>query len=432
MPISKKFKKVIFLNPPLKIPKPLVSYPNCVFLNVLSNASFLKKKGFEVEIIDSFLYPKPVREEKDFWLYGSGETEIVEELNSKSWDILVIGYAFFNEALPFKETPTSKILRRIKKRKTQKIILADCHLSSDIYIKYDPLRYLKQEKKIDFICTRETERKILSILEGKPREGIAFRKGKKLFFKESKGEDQPLFFDFSLVDIKKYLKFFSYLPKRMYFDPKDKYFPLLSSRGCNFDCIFCTQERPRKWQPYSLKEVENWMKYLKNQGVRKVAFLDLVPNFQPKRFEKILDLAIKNNLKLTFPNGMRGDFLTKKMIQKAAKCMDEITISIESGDSYVREAIVKKRLSLGRITEILNEAKKQNLEVYSNFIIGLPGETKAQINTTFNFAWYLFKKYGVIPKIEFLVPLSAAPVYKRFKVKKRFHPKFFKQEPYEN
>lgn len=422
--------KIIFLNPPIEFPKPQISYPNCVFLNAIFNASALKRKGFKVKFIDSFLFPNPVREYKNFWRFGSGEKKIINEINSKPWDFLVVSYAFFNEIIPFRKTPTYKILSQIKKNRQQKIILADCHLSSDIYIKYDPIRKLKEQPKIDFVCTRESEQKILSVLEGKPIAGVAYKKKGKYFFEESQGENQPLTLDFDLINVKGYLKFLSFLPKRLYFDPKENYFPLLSSRGCNFNCVFCTQEKPRGWQGSPLKDIENWIRKLKKEGVKKIAFLDLVPNFKPARFEKILDILIKENLKATFPNGMRGDFLTEEIIKKAAKCMDELTISIESGEDRIREGIIQKRLSLGKIIDALKIAQTQGLEVYSNFIIGLPGETKREINSTLKFAWGIFKKFGVVPKIEYLVPIAGAPIWDKFRMKKRFHPKFFREEPY--
>lgn len=431
MSTSKKSKKIIFLNPPIKVAKPMVNYPNCAFLGVLANASVIKKHGFDVEIIDSFLMKNPYKDYKNFWKYGGdNEKEIVKTLNSKLWHWLIIGYNCFNHTLPFSKTPTKKILEGIKKKKNQKIILSDCHISSDIYVQYNPLALLEKERKIDFVCTRETENKILSIMKDKPIAGVAYKKRGGYYFKESQGENQPLIFDFDLIEVKKYLQFLSYIPKRMYFNPSDSYFPLLSSRGCNFNCAFCTQEKKRAWQPYPLNQLKKWIEQLKQEGVKKIVFLDLIPNFQPQRFGKILDFLYQNHIKATFPNGMRGDFLNKKLVQKAAKCMDEITISIESGSKQIRESVIKKRLGLKKISVVLKEAARQNLKVYSNFIIGLPKETKEQINTTLDLTWHLFKKFGVIPKIEFIVPIRGAPIYNQYKLKRRFRHIYFKTEPY--
>ena len=424
-----KRKKIIFLNPPIKIKKPPTGYYHCFFLNILSNASVIKKYGLEVEIIDSFLEKEPVEECKDYWKFGSGEEEIIKAINKKKWDVLVIGYAVCNQNFPFNKIPIKTILKGIKKDKHQIIILADCDLAYMTWIEYNPLKILRKEKKIDFICTRETESKIVNLLDGKIIPGVAYKRGKSYFFEKSKGEKQDLIFDFDLIKVKKYLRFLRFTPRTMYFNPSEKYFPLLSSRNCPYQCSFCTTEKGRPWQPYPLKELERYIKHLKRNGAEKIAFLDPSINIQPERFDKILDIIYSNKLKMNLVNGLRLDLLNKELIKKMAKCMDEITVSLESGDEFLRKFVLNKRIQVEK-TELLKEARRQNLTIYINYMIGLPGERKSQINSTLDLAWGLFSTLGAIPKVEFLVPIKGTSIYNQFKIKKKYSSRYFKLEPY--
>ena len=64
----------------------------------------------------------------------------------------------------------------------------------------------------------------------------------------------------------------------------------------------------------------------------------------------------------------------------------QITLSIESGNQYVLDKIIKKPVKLTRVPEILDIAKSLGFETIVNFVVGFPGETWEQIRETFRFA----------------------------------------------
>ena len=63
-----------------------------------------------------------------------------------------------------------------------------------------------------------------------------------------------------------------------------------------------------------------------------------------------------------------------------------MTLSVESGNQYVLDKVLKKPVKLAKVPEILEVAKALGFEIIVNFVIGLPGETWEQIRDTFRFA----------------------------------------------
>jgi len=63
-----------------------------------------------------------------------------------------------------------------------------------------------------------------------------------------------------------------------------------------------------------------------------------------------------------------------------------LSVSAESGVQAVVDTIVDKKLDLRAITEAALGAQAAGVPMLVHFMIGLPGETKADINGTLEFA----------------------------------------------
>lgn len=79
--------------------------------------------------------------------------------------------------------------------------------------------------------------------------------------------------------------------------------------------------------------------------------------------------------------------LDREMLElmKQSGCY-QLTLSIESGNQYVVDKIIKKPVDLARMPGILNIAKSLGFEIIANFVFGFPGETWEQIRETIRFA----------------------------------------------
>ena len=89
-------------------------------------------------------------------------------------------------------------------------------------------------------------------------------------------------------------------------------------------------------------------------------------------------------------NGIRADRVDKELLNlmKIAGC-SRICFAPESGNQQTLDKIIDKRLKLEEIENAVMLARSTGLNVTCFFVIGLPGETKEDIQNTIKFAKHL-------------------------------------------
>ncbi len=164
----------------------------------------------------------------------------------------------------------------------------------------------------------------------------------------------------------------------------------ITSRGCPYRCIFCAAATVtgRKIRYRSSQNVLDEIDMLYQAGSREIIFVD--DNFlgNHKRAIEIMQGILERKYDMTWKCSNLAVFLLNKEILKLmieSGCY-QMTLSIESGNQYVLDKILKKPVKLDKVPEILNVAKSLGFEIIVNFVIGLPGETWEQIRETFSFA----------------------------------------------
>jgi len=168
--------------------------------------------------------------------------------------------------------------------------------------------------------------------------------------------------------------------------------PIMTSRGCTGHCIYCATAKfwGRKYRTRSIEKTLEEMEYLtKEYGVKEVQFIDDNLTLNKKRTLQLFSGMIKRNLNLVWstPQGIALWALDEEVLRKMKEsgCY-EITLGIESGDQEVLNDIIKKRLKLEKVEPLVKAARKLGLITKGYFVVGLPGETKEQMQKTFDFA----------------------------------------------
>src|SRR5207249_264524 len=82
-----------------------------------------------------------------------------------------------------------------------------------------------------------------------------------------------------------------------------------------------------------------------------------------------------------------------------------LSISAESGVQRVVDEVVDKDLDLASIDRVARDASVAEVPVLVHFMIGLPGETKQEINATLAYALDLHERTGAWPSVQFATPL---------------------------
>lgn len=169
------------------------------------------------------------------------------------------------------------------------------------------------------------------------------------------------------------------------------YATTITSRGCPYRCIFCSGPKI-SGKKVRMRSVENILKEiddLHKQGIVEIIFLDDHFFFSRKRAIGIMKGIIErgyDNLIWKCAN-LTLWLLDEEILDlmKKSGCY-QMTVSIESGNQYVLNNIIKKPINLEKMPDIINIAKSKGFEIIANFVIGFPYETWDQIRETFAYA----------------------------------------------
>lgn len=195
--------------------------------------------------------------------------------------------------------------------------------------------------------------------------------------------------------------------------------PIMATRGCPFSCTFCAgwtisgKKIRRRSVAHVLAEIE----FLYTQyGIREIHILDDNFTLDQEYLIKFCRQLIKKNWGLTWccPNGVRLDTLNPKIIRlmKKAGCY-YVSAGIESGSDRILK-LMKKGTTTSIIRRKVDMVRKAGMTINGFFIIGFPGENKAEILKTINFARELnlsraqFYNYLPLPRSEAYEKLIAS------------------------
>jgi len=172
---------------------------------------------------------------------------------------------------------------------------------------------------------------------------------------------------------------------------KTPYALSVTSRGCPMQCTFCAASTVsgKKVRLRSAKNVLDEIELLRNiYGIKEIIFLDDHFLFDRQRAFDIMHGIMERYPDMTWKCVNVAVFsldraLLSKMMESGC---NQITLSIESGDSDVLKHLIKKPVNLVKAKQIAHMAKGMGFEVISNFVIGTPGETWVQIRNTIKYA----------------------------------------------
>ena len=165
--------------------------------------------------------------------------------------------------------------------------------------------------------------------------------------------------------------------------------PILTSRGCPYNCIFCDKSvhgskfRPRSYQ--SVLDEANWLRT--KFDVNQLDILDDNFSFDLLRTEKILNGLIRlGGFKINCQNGLRADKVNQELVKTMKKAgVFKVGIGIESGSISVLKRIDKK-LDLEQVGKVIKWFRNERVTVHGYFILGFPFESADDIMQTLKFA----------------------------------------------
>jgi len=178
--------------------------------------------------------------------------------------------------------------------------------------------------------------------------------------------------------------------KYLHYRRKLIFYPIMTSRGCPYQCNHCTKiVHGTRVRFRSIENVIDEIRYLKERfSIEELTIIDDNFTVNKKRAEKIIDEIIKlnYNLLIQFSNGLRADTLTLKLVKKLKRAGTyKIAIGVESGNQDVVNKIGKK-LDLNAVRRAAQIIKREKIILVAFFIIGHPFDTVKTMKDTINFA----------------------------------------------
>jgi magnesium-protoporphyrin IX monomethyl ester (oxidative) cyclase len=293
-----------------------------------------------------------------------------------------------------------------------------------------PEEFLSEARNVDIAVMGEGEYTMLDIAKMHEGEktaeeilGIAYRLNHRIVVTPPRpfleDLDELPYPAYHLVEMESYLN-----PEKIeYRSFKDRAISMITSRGCPFNCIFCSVHlhMGKAFRAHSVNYVVEHIEHVVNKyRVKTIFFEDDNMTFDIKRFDAICDRIVQRNVKFKWetPNGIRADYLTLDLLRKMKRSgCQSVFFGVESGDQRVLDDIISKSLDLNAVVNVAKMCREIGLNTAAFYIIGFPGEKKEDMWKTVEFALRLKKEYDVGMLLHVATPSCGTRLYYECKKK---------------
>ncbi|MFQ5831229.1 MAG: B12-binding domain-containing radical SAM protein [Candidatus Thorarchaeota archaeon] len=280
------------------------------------------------------------------------------------------------------------------------------------HVTFEDTHVLNDCPEIDIVVRGEGEATMNELLGARENgrsladvRGITYRRGSHTIRNPDMPHLQPLD---SLP-----LPAYNLLNLRKYFDRGVSWTSMITSRGCPYQCVFCSSSRivGKRWRGRSPDNVMKEVRLLENKfGVREIEFLDDLFTFNKNRVKEMCVLFRNIGISSGWTCSTRADIMARDPEMagwlKAAGC-HTVYLGAESGSQRVLN-MMNKGIRISDIVKSVRILKENGLNVILSFIIGLPGETREEIKATIDFACRLDPS---LAQFTVCTPFPGTPLY---------------------
>lgn len=259
------------------------------------------------------------------------------------------------------------------------------------------LEQLPEDSNIDYIIIGEGEIPFCDLIT-KYREGV-LPKSKFINTKEYiKDLDACPPLDYDRINVEDYLKY----EMNSIGGNQGRSINVMSARGCPQRCIYCATHNvwDHGFRMQSASNMFRQVEELKHKyHVDTIMFVDDNFIWNKDRVIEFCQLIISNQLDINwYPSSVRINSLDEEIIilMKKAGC-NSLLLAVESGTKRIQK-LIKKNVNLEHTRRMVDCLKREGIRVYSQYILGFPGETIAEIKQTIQFASELkcdWNLYGI-------------------------------------
>ena len=160
----------------------------------------------------------------------------------------------------------------------------------------------------------------------------------------------------------------------LYVEDYPRAMPILSSRGCPYQCTFCFSPLGKRYRQRSLKSFFDEVEFLCSKyDINILTILDETIGVNPARLIELCNGLKKFNLK--WMTQMRVDVVNKAILSLMKNCgCFQISYGVESASQKVLDSM-KKKITVKQITDALTWTREAGIGVQGGIIFGDPAET---------------------------------------------------------
>ncbi len=376
-------------------------------IGVLSVASYVKEKGYDVTILDFRRYEKK---------------DVFSKLDSAITNNTVcIGFSMMTAQLGH----GLQMIDYIKSKHKIPIVAGGVHAT--LFPKQ-----MIEDDNIDFVLSGEGELSFYELLESFKNKKADLSKIDGLAYKTKKESHvnppgKPLdveklpFPDYDLMgDIEVYIP-------RTFVNADGSSFPIRcldihTSRGCPYQCTFCinTLSYFKKWRTKKTEDILAHIDMImKKYNLDFIWFMDDFFFGNMTRVKAIANHLIDKKYNIKWEASIRVDLFRENMVNdeilallKKSGC-HSLGMGLESGSDRILKKI-KKGITIDQTINAITQCEKYDIMPRGNFICGYPTETKEEVKATGKLILTLKKIHpkGIYYSPGLLRPYPGAELYK--------------------
>ena len=248
-------------------------------------------------------------------------------------------------------------------------------------VSFNARQLLAENEAVDIIVRGEGEYCLNKVLEHLSSnraltaiKGISYRENGSVL----ENEDQELIADLDLIPPPYKENMEQLKNKLVYYE---------TSRGCPFNCAYCLSSTIKGVRFFSLPRVKRDLRYLIEQGIKKIKFVDRTFNCNEKRSKEIMQFIIGQQGTSRFHFEICADLLSPEMLDFLAQVPPDLfdfEIGIQSTCNETLRAVNRKSDWSKLRNNILQLLSAGNIHIHLDLIAGLPEESYERFGRSFN------------------------------------------------
>lgn len=394
-------KKIVVVNPPLDLQLPYIDNPAFSFHAPHAVYRELGRIAGSVSLVDSFQNGDIVQKNGAI-RFGCGSEELLDRILSSRPQTALIHYSSFQRARGLHQRPLASLTNALVKNGVE-VYFADFYDTSTHYLEYPDDILL-----IVYPALAGSFPGLYPHMMHRPMRRLSFPR----FPVEAAGDYVPWLTKAARLGVIKDN------------ERGELVFPYLSSMGCPYNCLFCKQ-KGESWQGLDPEVVLADLDYLDAAGFQCIHIMDPYANFDVDRFKTILNFCAQRKIFLHFANGVGLKHIDRETAELLSRTTRKVFVSPESPLTSTLNRLGKP-FHKTKAIESLDLLVESGCSVHAHFILGVPGESREDINASLKEVTDLAGRLKITPHWQSFVSrdelFTKKPVAKN--VYRKFDPAF--------